>query len=119
MSLLKSNVGITGLFAMMIFTSGCVLDHVTTYYGLSLPTINEANQFVLYLIGANIWNIVELLMLILGNSLVIVKFGSESNRITIMAVALTSVGIIRLFVGVHNILLITSVTRLLEIPLIV
>lgn len=119
MSLLKSNIGITGLFAMMIFTSGCVLDHVTTYYGLSLPTIEEANQFVLFMIGADIWAIVELLLLVVGNSLVIVKFGSDSKGITIMAVTLTAVGFIRLFVGVHNILLITNVLRLLEIPLMV
>jgi len=115
MSLLKNNVGRAELLAMMLFTTGCIVDHVTTYYGLSLPTIEEANPVVLFMIGSGIWNAVEILVIVMGNSSGVLLSGSKSRGILMMSIAsLVAVGLVRLYAGVHNIALITSVGRLLD-----
>jgi hypothetical protein len=115
MSLLKNNVGKAELLAMMLFTTGCIVDHVTTYYGLSLPTIEEANPVVLFMIGSGIWNAVEILVIVMGNSSGVLLSGSKSRGIITMSIAtLVAVGLVRLYAGVHNIALITSVGRLLD-----
>lgn len=118
MSALDFNVGKAELLAMMLFTTGCVVDHITTYYGLSLPTIEEANPVVLFMIGTGIWNAVEIMIIAMGNSTGLILSSTRSRKLASMLVfTLMTVGIVRLCAGVHNIVLITNVGRVLEMTL--
>ena len=114
MSLLDVNIGKVELIAMMIFTTGCIVDHITTYYGLLVPTIEEANPVVLFMIGAGIWNAVEFLIIAIGNGSGFILSGEKSRGImTMLIVTLTVAGLVRLIAGVHNIMLISNVGRVL------
>ena len=114
MSLLDVNIGKVELVAMMIFTTGCIVDHITTYYGLLVPTIEEANPVVLFMIGAGIWNAVEFLIIVIGNGSGFILSGEKSRGImTMLIVTLMVAGLVRLIAGVHNIMLISNIVRVL------
>jgi hypothetical protein len=116
MKILNENIGKAELLAMIVFTSGCIVDHITTYYGLSMPTIKEANPVVLLMIGAGIWNVVEILIIAMGTTSGFILSSTKSRRIVTMSIfALMAVGLVRLYAGVNNIVLITNVGRILEI----
>jgi hypothetical protein len=116
MKLLNDNVGKAELLAMIIFTSGCIVDHITTYYGLSMPTIKEANPVVLLMIGTGIWNVVEILIIAMGTTSGLILSSTKSRWMVTMSIfALMGVGLVRLYAGVHNIVLITNVGRMLDI----
>jgi len=110
MSIYDYQVGKRALFTMMVFTAGSIVDHVTTYYGLTLPNVIELNQVVLMMIGSGVWNLVEVSLLIIGN---INGFFVSDSKSEIMAVfsmtLLLLVGIVRLFAGFHNMMVIFNV----------
>lgn len=107
-------IGKAELLSMMVFTAGCIVDHVTTYYGLTFPTIEELNPVVLMMIGSGLWNIVEVTLIILGNGSGFIISGSKSKIMTTFSItALFFVGLIRLFVGFHNINIILNTAYML------
>ena len=118
MKILNDNMGKAELLAMIVFTSGCIVDHITTYYGLSMPMVKEANPIVLLMIGAGIWNVVEILIITMGTTSGFILSSTKSRRMVTMSIlALMVVGLVRLYAGVHNIVLITNVGRILEMAL--
>jgi hypothetical protein len=115
MKILNDNIGRAELLAMILFTSGCIVDHVSTHYGLSLPTVEEANPVVLFMIGTGIWNAVEIMIIVMGNSSGFILSGTKSrNLVTMFVFTLMAVGIVRLYAGVHNIVLISNIGPVLE-----
>ena len=116
MKIFNDNIGKAELLAMIVFTSGCIVDHITTYYGLSMPTIKEANPVVLLMIGAGIWNVVEILIIAMGTTSGFILSNTKSRRMVMISIlTLIVVGLVRIYAGVHNIVLITNVERILEI----
>ncbi len=114
MSLLDVNIGKVELLAMMIFTTGLIVDHITTYYGLLVPSIEESNPLVLFMIGAGIWNAVDILILMIGNGSGFILSGAKSRGImTMLIVTLMAAGLVRLIAGVHNIMLISNIVSVL------
>ncbi len=91
------------LTVVLVFSIGCVLDHLTTGYGLNLPEVNELNPFVEQLIGYGVWHTVEALVIILGllSGYLMVDLPSI-ELFSIPASFLTSVGFIRLIVALNN-----------------
>ena len=95
---------------MMFFTAGCIVDHVTTYYGLTLPNVEELNPLVLMMIGSGSWNLVEVSILIIGNVYGFFVSGSKSEIMVAFSMTLLLlVGIVRLFAGFHNMMVIFNV----------
>ncbi len=81
-----------------------------------MPTIKEANPVVLLMIGTGIWNAVEILIIAMGTTSGFILSSTKSRWMVTMSIfALMVVGLVRLYAGVHNIVLITNVGRLLEI----
>lgn len=118
MKIFNDNMGKAELLAMIVFTSGCIVDHITTYYGLSMPMVKEANPVVLLMIGAGVWNVVEILIIAMGTTSGFILSSTKSRRMVTMSIlALMGVGLVRLYAGVHNIVLITNVGRILEMAL--
>ena len=118
MKIFNDNMGKAELLAMIVFTSGCIVDHITTYYGLSMPMVKEANPVVLLMIGAGVWNVVEILIIAMGTTSGFILSSTKSRRMVTMSIlALMVVGLVRLYAGVHNIVLITNVGRILEMAL--
>ena len=105
----RANINRTELSMMVIFTMGCILDHLTTYYGLKFPMITELNPVVVQLIAMGIWHIVELAIILMGN---ISGYFASTNQPDFMKhigiVALSLAGIFRLYAGMHNIFLIAE-----------
>ena len=115
MKILNDNIGKAELLAMILFTSGCIVDHITTYYGVSLPTVKETNPVVLFMIGAGVWHVVEILIILLGTTSGFILSGTKSrNLVTMLVFTLMTVGIVRLYAGVHNIVLISNIGPVLE-----
>ena len=118
MKIFNDNMGKAELLAMIVFTSGCIVDHITTYYGLSMPMVKEANPVVLLMIGAGVWNVVEILIIAMGTTSGFILSSTKSRRMVTMSIlALMVVGLVRLYAGVHNIVLIINVGRILEMAL--
>lgn len=116
MKILNDNIGKAELLAMILFTSGCIVDHVTTYYGVSLPTVEEANPVVLFMIGAGVWHVVEILIILLGTTSGFILSSTRSRGMVTMSIlALMVVGLVRLYAGIHNIVLISNVGSVLEV----
>jgi hypothetical protein len=116
MNIFEYQIGKAELLSMMVFTVGCIVDHVTTYYGLTLPTVEEINPVVLLMIGSGIWNLVEIVLIIAGNGSGLAVSGSKSKMmITFSMTSLLIVGIVRLYAGFHNMILIFNIVRALEL----
>ena len=110
MSIYDYQVGKRALFAMMVFTAGCIVDHVTTYYGLTLPNVVELNPLVLLMIGSSAWNLIEVSILIIGNVCGFFVSGSKSKIMGVFSITLLLlVGIVRLSAGFHNMIVIFNV----------
>ncbi len=105
----RANIDRTELSMLVIFTMGCILDHLTTYYGLQFPMIIEFNPIVAQLIAMGIWHTVELTIILLGN---ISGYYTSTNQPdylkNIGIMALTLAGVFRLYAGIHNIFLIAE-----------
>ena len=110
MNIYNYQIGKTELLSMTVFTVGCIMDHVTTYYGLSFPAIKEINPMVLILIGSGSWNLVEVALMILGNGSGFIASNSKSEMtIAFSMTALLFVGVVRLLAGFHNMIVICSI----------
>jgi len=110
MNILDYQIGKAKLLSMTVFTAGCIVDHVTTGYGLSLPSVYEINPVVLLLIGSGIWNLVEIMLIAAGNVSGFVISGLKSKiMITCSIKALLMVGIVRLYAGFHNMMIIFNI----------
>ena len=98
------------LTIIALFVLGSLVDHTTTYYGLKLPSIIESNPLVIQMIGAGIWNLFEAALIItgVGSAFVILRDNSR-ELVSLLMAALGSVGIIRMYAGVLNILLISNI----------
>jgi len=107
------NIRKTELFMIIVFALGCILDHATTYYGLSLLTFIESNSIVRLLIEYDVWHLIEILILISGVSSCLIASSSKSRFTLLFSMAtLMTVGLIRLYAGIHNLILITNVLTL-------
>jgi hypothetical protein len=106
-------VGKRVLSTMMVFTVGCIVDHVTTYYGLTLPNVEELNKLVLMLIETGLWNLFEVSLLFIGNVYGIFVSSSKSKIMVVFSLTLLFlVGIVRLSAGFHNMMIIFNVVYL-------
>ena len=105
----RTNINRTELTMMVIFTMGCILDHLTTYFGLQFPMIMEFNPVVAQLIAMGIWHVTELAVILMGN---LSGYFASKNQLDyfkhIGIMALTLAGIIRLYAGITNIILISE-----------
>ena len=116
MSGMGVSIGKAELLMMTVFTSGCIVDHITTFYGLSLPTIVEVNPVVLMLIGSGVWHVVEVLIIAAGIFSGLVASSSKSRiLIAFSMISLAMVGLVRLYAGIHNIVLISNIASVLEL----
>ena len=91
------------LIAMAIFSLGCVCDHLTTAYGLTLPNITELNNSVVLLNEYGVWHVIELLVIATGlcSGLFIIRL--KPCAITkLSTIALMSGGFIRFSAGLQN-----------------
>ena len=110
MSIYNYKVGKRVLFAMMVFTAGSIMDHVTTSYGLTLPNVEELNQLVLMMIESGSWILVEVSILLVGNVYGFFVSGSKSEIMGVFSMTLLLlVGFVRLFAGFHNMMIIFNV----------
>jgi hypothetical protein len=95
---------------IFLFVLGCIVDHTTTYYGLKLPTIIESNPLVIQMINAGIWNLFEAVLIMLGAGSAFAILRDNSRELVLLSmVALGSVGVIRMYAGLLNIILISSI----------
>jgi len=100
------------LTIITLFVLGCIVDHITTLYGLKLPSIVELNPFVTQMIRAGIWDLFEIALIISGaGSAFVIVLDSSKQLVSLLMAALGSVGIIRMYVGLLNIILITNYIR--------
>lgn len=91
------------VFIMFFFVFSCTLDHMTTAYGIAIPTIHETNPNVRYLIESGFWHGVELFTVFFGVCLVAMAIVSRSNTIMDLTIRLLSTtGVVRFFAGFHN-----------------
>lgn len=116
MNILGYQIEKAELLSMTVFTVGCIVDHVTTYYGLSIPTVEEINPVVLLLIGSGIWNLVEIILIAAGNVSGLVISGLKSKiMVSCSITSLLTVGFVRLYAGFHNMMIIFNIIRALEV----
>jgi len=97
------------LIAMAIFSLGCICDHLTTAYGLTLPNIMELNMNVILLKENGVWHVIELLVIATGLCSGIFIIRLKPCAITkLSTIALLSGGFIRFGVGLQNLTTILS-----------
>ncbi len=98
------------LTIITLFVLGCIVDHITTYYGLKLPSIIESNPLVIQMISASIWDLFEFALIVTGaGSAFVILRDNSKELVSLSMVALGSVGIIRMYAGVLNIILISNI----------
>ena len=98
------------LAIITLFVLGCIVDHITTYYGLKLPSIIESNPLVIQMIGAGIWNLFEIALIVTGaGSAFVILLDNSRELVSLSMAALGSVGIIRMYAGLLNIILISNI----------
>jgi len=91
------------LYVVAFFAVGCLLDHVTTSYGVGSPAFTETNPLVNALLEQGTWHAIEILIITIGVGLGLHSLSSmpgESSRLYLGM--LTFVGLIRLFAGFQN-----------------
>ncbi len=92
------------------FAMGCLFDHLTTSYGLTLSTFVETNPIVTSLVEQGIWHVIEILTITAGvcyglYSLCSTKGGAAALSLRV----LTFAGLIRFFAGFQNLSVILQV----------
>lgn len=99
-----------GFTALAIFSLGCVCDHLTTAYGLTLPNVTELNMNVLILLGYGVWHLVEFLVIAAGIGSGFLAVRSKSGVIPRLSMMiLFSGGLIRFYAGLHNLIIIINI----------
>jgi hypothetical protein len=98
------------LAIITLFVLGCIVDHIITYYGLKIPSIIESNPLVIQMIGSGIWNLFELVLILTGaGSAFVILRDNSRELVSLSMVGLGSVGIIRMYAGVLNIILVSNI----------
>ncbi len=98
------------LAIITLFILGCIVDHITTYYGLKLPSIIESNPLVIQMISASIWDLFEFTIIVTGaGSAFVILRDNSKELVSLSMAALGSVGIIRMYAGLLNIILISNI----------
>jgi len=98
------------LLMMLVFSLGCVLDHLTTVYGTSLPNIVEPNPIVLQLMELGVWSVTEILIILMGIISGIIIGRTEEDKLKDFSMrVLTIVGFTRFIAAFNNIAVIRKV----------
>ena len=99
----------TVFLAVFFFASACVFDHLTTVYGVGMPALSERNPAVLFLMGCGLWHLAEMLLIAVGAfaGLLMVRLkSSEATKLSMKA--FTAAGLVRLCVGLQNLVVIAN-----------
>jgi hypothetical protein len=99
----------TALLAVFFFSLACIFDHLTTVYGMGMPTLSERNPAVLFLMGCGLWHLAEILLIGVGTfaGLFMVRLKS-SEVIKLSMKAFTAAGLVRFCVGLQNLVVIAN-----------
>ena len=109
---MNSKQKILGSLGVAIFVVGCIVDHMTTMYGLNLYGIIETNILVRSLIELNLWHYVDFMLIIVCIVFFLVSMRFDSNGVSLLpSILFSGVGLIRFFAGVHNITIILDVLK--------
>jgi hypothetical protein len=91
------------LCVVAFFAVGCLLDHVTTSYGLGSPAFTETNPLVNALLEQGTWHAIEIFIITIGVGLGLRSLSSMSGESSSLYLGmLTFAGLIRLFAGFQN-----------------
>lgn len=95
------------LFAVLFFTLGCVFDHLTTAYGVNLPSIVETNSMVKLLMEHGVWHCVEICVMVTAicYGLFIIRTGLRATLGIYLTLMMTT-GSFRLYAGILNLTII-------------
>jgi predicted Kef-type K+ transport protein len=97
------------LTIIALFVLGSIVDHITTYYGLKLLYIIESNPLVALMISVGIWNIFEIALILTGAGFAFMILRNNSKElISLSMTSLGSVGLLRMYAGILNIILISN-----------
>ena len=99
----------TAFLTFFFFASACIFDHLTTVYGMGMPSLMERNPAVLFLVGCGLWHLAEMLLIAVGTfvGLFMVRLkSSEATRLSMKA--FTAAGLVRLCVGLQNLVVIVN-----------
>jgi len=99
----------TAFIVVFFFASACVFDHLTTIYGMGMPSLTEKNPAVLFLVGCGLWHLAEMLLIAVGAfaGLFMVRFKSSEATMLSMK-TFTAAGLVRLCVGLQNLVVIAN-----------
>ncbi|EMR74246.1 hypothetical protein MCGE09_00637 [Thaumarchaeota archaeon SCGC AB-539-E09] len=98
------------ILTMIIFTLSCVLDHLTTAYGVTLFSVVESNPMVIMLMDFGIWHEFELMVISVGILQIFVTYFIRSNVFfyyfsnSLMIFA----GLVRYYSALHNVTVIMT-----------
>jgi hypothetical protein len=97
-------------FTLIVFTLGCVLDHLTTAYGVTLFSIVESNPMVVMLMEFGIWHEFELLVISVGVLQIFVTYFIKSNIFFyyFSNCLMMFAGLVRYYAALHNITVIMT-----------
>lgn len=84
------------------FAMGCLFDHLTTSYGLSLSSFVETNPIVTSLVEQGIWHVIEILTITAGVCYGLYGLCSTKGGAALSLRVLTFAGLIRFFAGFQN-----------------
>lgn len=95
---------------VIVFTLGCVLDHLTTAYGVTLPYVVESNSIVVMLMEFGIWHEFELMVISIGILQIFVTYFIRSNIFFyyFSNCLLIFAGFVRYHAAIHNITVIIT-----------
>ncbi len=95
------------ILTVLVFSLGCILDHLTTVYGVTLSNIAESNPVVLRLMEFGVWSMTEALVILMGTILgVTIGRAEESKLKGFSMTVLATVGFTRFIAAFNNLALI-------------
>jgi hypothetical protein len=91
-------------FTLIVFTLGCVLDHLTTAYGVTLFSVVESNPMVVMLMEFGIWHGFELMVISVGVLQIFVTYFIKSNIFFyyFSNCMMMFAGFVRYYAALHN-----------------
>ena len=96
-------------FIIFFFLIGCFFDHITTAYGINIPSLAEKNPAVLFMMEYDIWHEAEILMTAataFGALLVSRLRTSLATKLSTKSLA--AIGLIRFIAGFQNLIVIAN-----------
>lgn len=95
------------ILTVLVFSLGCILDHLTTVYGVSLSNIAESNPVVLRLMEFGVWSMTEVLVILMGTILGVTICRAEESKLKDFSMTvLATVGFTRFIAAFNNFALI-------------